>query len=239
MEDYKGYKKETVSVCGRRAYIIHPNITPTGKWAMKTEYFEAFPAVQLKLLELGYYVAYIENKTRWYVEEDNDAKAELAEYMIKTYNVSPKSVIIGMSCGGMQGIYFGSKYPQYVSCMYLDAPVVNLLSCPFNVGRAPREQKWLDEYTNSTGLTLRDLLSYRNHPLDRIDDLIKNKIPVILICGDSDTVVPYEENGKLLNDKYVKSGVPVKTIVKQGCNHHPHSLEDNTPIIDFILKYDK
>ena len=88
-------------------------------------------------------------------------------------------------------------------------------------------------------MTLIDLMSYRDHPLDNIPKLIENKIPVILVCGDSDETVPYEENGKLLDEAYAKSGLPYKLIVKPGCGHHPHSLEDNTEIIDFIMENDR
>ena len=47
-------------------------------------------------------------------------------------------------------------------------------------------------------MTLSELICYRNHPIDVADRLIKAKIPVFLVCGDSDTVVPYCENGELL-----------------------------------------
>ena len=39
-----------------------------------------------------------------------------------------------MSCGGLCAINFAAKYPDLVSVLYLDAPVVNLLSCPMGFG---------------------------------------------------------------------------------------------------------
>ena len=35
-----------------------------------------------------------------------------------------------------------------------------------------------------------------------------------------------------------KAGAIIKTIIKENCGHHPHGLEDNMPIIDFVKKYD-
>lgn len=235
MEIWNGYELRKTVLNGRNVVIQVPQ-NPNGKWTLKTEYFDAFPDVQLKLLERGYYVAHIQNITRWHVWEDTDARAELAEYMHRSYGVSKKCVIIGMSCGGMQGIYFAAKYPQYVSCMYLDAPVINFLSCPANMGKATEDE--YEEFENATGFTKQELLSYRQHPLDYIPGLAKNNIPVILICGDTDCAVPYEENGKLLNDEYEKAGAIIKTIIKENCGHHPHGLEENMPIIDFIKEYD-
>jgi hypothetical protein len=42
---------------------------------LKTEYFGAFPAFELEMLNRGYYVAHIKNTTRWCLPEDTDAKA--------------------------------------------------------------------------------------------------------------------------------------------------------------------
>lgn len=240
METWNGFELKREIIFEREALIVSPKRgTENGKWALKTEYFEAFPDVQIKLLHLGYHVVHIKNKTRWHISEDSEARAILAEYMNKIYGLSKKCAIIGMSCGGMQGIYFASKYPEYVSCMYLDAPVVNFLSCPFALGKKAKDTTMEEEFTKESGITRTKILSYRGHPLDYIPDLLKYNIPIILVCGDSDTVVPYEENGKLLNDAYKDNGKIIKTIIKKGANHHPHGLDDNGEIVDFILKYDR
>ena len=70
--------------------------------------------------------------------------------------------------------------------------------------------------------------------MDRIPALIENRIPAVLIYGDSDTIVPYEENGKTLEDAYRKAGIPLFCEGKAGCGHHPHGLEDNSGILAFI-----
>ena len=67
--------------------------------------------------------------------------------------------------------------------------------------------------------------------------IISDGIPAILICGDSDKTVPYVENGKYLSQKYRKSDVPFVEILKKGCDHHPHGLDDLTPLIEFTKKY--
>ena len=61
--------------------------------------------------------------------------------------------------------------------------------------------------------------------------------PVFLICGDSDKVVPYEENGAHLARMYRESDVPFEEILKPGCDHHPHGIEDLTPLVAFAEKY--
>ena len=236
-ERWNGYPAERFTLNGRSVLLVSPRVAPNGRWAIKSEYFDAFPAVQLALLEQGYHIAYIENQTRWHVWADTDARAALARYLHEEKGLAEKGVLIGMSCGGMQGIYFGAKYPQYVSCLYLDAPVVNLLSCPACMGRAT-EGGMMEEFEAAKGMDRFALLAYRDHPLDHLPALVQNRVPVVLVAGDSDRTVSFEENGLLLQKAYEAAAAPLLAIVKPGCDHHPHSLEDNTPILDFIRKYD-
>ena len=86
-------------------------------------------------------------------------------------------------------------------------------------------------------MTISDLLSYLNHPMDNIIDLYKYKIPIILVCGEVDTVVPYTENVAVLKRLYEENNGIIQTILKPNCNHHPHGLEDPTPIVNFIQRY--
>ncbi len=242
-ENWFGYNLEHKEIFCRDAIIVYPKEgTANGKWALKTEYFGAFPDAEIRLLEKGYHIAHIASKTRWYVHEDNDARVELAKYMHQTLGLSKKCVVVGMSCGGMQGIYFGAVYPEYVSCMYLDAPVVNLLSVVFGLGRTSTckdLEVFQKQFVEDKKMTLADTISYREHPLDYIPRLVQHRIPVVLVSGDSDTVVNFEENGLFLKEAYEKEGIPLEVYIKEGGDHHPHGLPDNSPVVEFILKYDK
>ena len=233
--NWNGFKMLETELCGRLVKIVFPNCEPNGKLVMKTEYFEDFPNTQIALVEKGYHLIYIANQTRWFMPGDAEAKKALIDHMAENYGTERKAALIGMSCGGLHAIYFASAYPEYVACMHLDAPVVNLLSCPGGVGK--RNSGMLPEFTEHTGMTLSDLVTYRNHPYDHIPKLIENKIPVILVAGDSDMSVPFDENGIYVKNAYEKTEIPFKFIMKPGCGHHPHGIVDNTTIIEFAIKY--
>ncbi len=233
---WNGYKKIDFEFEGKNAILVYPETPVKGnKWLFKTEYFDAFPDFQIKMLENGYFLAHIENTTRWCLDEDTERQYSFAKFLHKEFGLNEKCMTVGMSCGGMQSVYLGAKHPDIISCLYLDAPVLNLLSCPCGLGKGTTEM--YEEFVTATGKTIEDLINYRKHPIDYVDDLIKNDIPVFLICGDSDTVVPYEENGEELYKKYIKSGKTVFRVVKEDCDHHPHGLTDNTPLVEFALKY--
>ena len=48
--------------------------------------------------------------------------------------------------------------------------------------------------------------------------------------------MPCKENGANLAEYYQKNGGQIKVIVKPDCDHHPHSLEDPAPIVEYIMK---
>ena len=83
-------------------------------------------------------------------------------------------------------------------------------------------------------MDLPQLICYRKHPIDQMHLLLENKIPIVMVYGDSDEIVPYEENGAILEAYYRNNGGNLLVIGKAKCGHHPHGLEDNTPIINFV-----
>ncbi len=232
--DWYGFKKIDFRFEEKDATVIFANEPVQGnKWMLKTEYFGAFPEFEIEMLKRGYHLASVQNGTRWGDFADTERQAHFCDFLHSEFDFNEKCCPVGMSCGGMQAIYLAALYTEKVAAMFIDAPVVNLLSCPFGVGR-DYDQGMALEYTEHTGRTISDMLSYRKHPLDYLPKIID--IPVFLACGDSDTVVPYEENGKLLYDYFIQNGGKIELAIKKGGNHHPHCLPDNTPIIKFITE---
>ena len=236
MNNWNGYEVKNIKVNEHDAFIVCPK-NPNGKWAIKTEYFEHFPDVQLKLLEMGYHIAHVINITRWHKKEDSDARAKLCEYMVKELGLDKKCSIIGMSCGGLYACKVAAKFPEFIDVLYIDAPVMNLLSCPLGLGIG--KPHVIDECLDALKLTMSQMLSYRDNPIDKMDVLIKNDIPVVLVVGDSDDIVPFCENGALLEKYYNENGGKIVVYIKENCGHHPHGLEDYKGLVDQIEKFSK
>lgn len=219
---------------GRRAVLVKPECEANGKWAVYTEYFWAFPGTAVELLERGWHIAYLENINRWGIEKDQEARHRFKDYLCDKYGLDNKCVTIGMSCGGLHAVKYAGMFPEDISVLYLDAPVLNLLSCPMKFGKGMVDQEMKTECLDALQMTESDMICYRRHPMDFIPVLVENKIPVLMIYGDSDEVVPYEENGFLLENAYRKNGVPIRVNGKEGCGHHPHGLENPAKAADSI-----
>ena len=236
---WNGFKKIEFEFEGRVAIVVFPEKANEDKnWLFKTEYFGAFPDFEIEMLKRGWHLAFIANKTRWCLDEDLDLKARFAEYLHEEYGLYQKCVPVGMSCGGMFACKFAAKYPECVSALYIDAPVMNLLSCPGDLGIA--KGNMLGEFQKATGMTMSELICYREHPIDKMHLLLENNLPIMLVYGDSDPIVPYCENGAILEKYYRENGGTIIAIGKNDCGHHPHGLPDDcTPIIEFVEKYSK
>ncbi len=232
VSDYHGFKCLDFEFMGRGAKLVCPNGNSNGNWALKTEYFDAFPDTQLELLSRGWHIAYNENMHRWAEPEDLSRKSAFVEFVSKEFSLSEKCVPIGMSCGGLYAVKLAAIIPEKIAGLYLDAPVINLLSCPCTLGVA--KISLYDEYFELTGRTISEMLSYRDHPFDKLPTLLKNNIPIVLVAGDSDSVVPYSENGILVEKYYKENGGDIKVFIKPGCEHHPHGLENFEAIADII-----
>lgn len=57
------------------------------------------------------------------------------------------------------------------------------------------------------------------------------------VYGDADEVVPWQENTGVVAERYRALGGEIELIAKPGIGHHPHALDDPTPIVRFILKH--
>ena len=215
------------------AKVVMPNVSPNGKWALKTEYFGAFPNVEIELLKRGWHIAYQQNDNRWACEKDLARKADFVKFVSAAFDLETRCTMVGMSCGGMYAVLLAARCPELIDVLYLDAPVMNLLSCPCDMGTA--ESGLYEEFYRYTHKSKSEMISYRNHPIDHMATLLKNDIPIVLVAGDSDKIVPYAENGALLAEYYEEHGGRIRIFIKEGCGHHPHGLDDGKMIADEII----
>ena len=233
------YRMESFSFEDRKAVIVFPEKRDArGRWALKTQYFAAFQDLEEALVERGFHLLYLENRNRWGTNDDLDAKERFMRAMAEKYDLAPKGMLVGMSCGGLHAIKQAARHPDTVSLLYLDAPVVNLLSCPFGLGACGSdiESHVKQETLDALGLTMSGMIAYRDHPLDRLPALVESRIPALLVWGEADSTVPFEENGLHVQKAYEQAGLPLLCQSKPGTGHHPHGPADMESALTFILE---
>lgn len=237
---WNGFTCKTFEFEGREAHVVFPQ-NGNGRLALKTEYWNAFPAGEIALLENGFHLCFIKNDNRWGTDPDLDRKARFVRFVAAQYGLNERTIPVGMSCGGLFAIKFAAKYPELVSCLYLDAPVLNYLSCPcgFGTGEPLARGEAVKEILNALGLeSVSQLIGYRQMPLDSVPELVKHRIPVLMIAGGKDNTVPYHENGALLEKAYMEAGIECQVHIKPECAHHPHGLETPDAVVKFALSHE-
>ena len=214
---FDNYKKKEFRFAERNAVIIYPNCESNGKMILKTEYLSAFPTFDEAMLDRGYYLIHIYHRSRWAPDIETEIMADFVKYCAKELNASEKIIAEGMSCGGLQAAKLAEFYPELCAVLYLDAPVLNILSM-VGFGEACKDNldSFWREIVDAYGVNKASIVNYRKSPIDNMTPLIENNIPVIMLYGNMDNVVVYQENGKVLEDFYKEHGGTIKVIGKSS-----------------------
>ncbi len=223
-------KTEIFEHNGYTATVILPE-NPNGEWVWKTEFLYAFDQAEQALLDRGYTRVYYQISDKFGSKNAVELMYQFHQILLQKYSfLAKKANLFGFSRGGLYAFNYAISYPQMVNKIYLDAPVLNLKSWPPK--NSEDQQLFFSEY----GLSEKSFESFKGSPIDNIEKLYQTKIPVLMVAGDSDLVVPFCDNGQYLIDYYSKQGVKIPLYLKKECGHHPHSLEDVSPILEFICK---
>lgn len=232
---WNGFACETFEFAGREAFIVHPAGVSCGRLLLKTEYMDAFPVFDSAMLEKGYTLIHVRHKNRWATDDETRLMADFVRHCAQKLGTDDRCVLEGLSCGGLQAARFAALYPELTAVLYLDAPV---LSIPSMAGAGAIDPAMIAEFRPEIlaayGIGDAALADFRKSPVDNLHPLTENGIPVILLYGDADTVVVWEENGKILADFYKENGGEICVIAKPGVGHHPHGLADPAPIVAFV-----
>ncbi len=104
---------------------------------------------------------------------------------------------------------FAELYPELTAVMYLDAPVLNILSmCGLGESTCPANAPFWREIVATFGVSRSTIVNFRKSPIDNMEPLIEHDIPVLMLYGNADDVVIYEENGKVLEEFYKEKRRP-------------------------------
>jgi lysophospholipase L1-like esterase/pimeloyl-ACP methyl ester carboxylesterase len=216
--------------------IVPPNPSQSKSWAWKGEFLDAFANTEIGLLKRGVYVVYLnvpnllgapEAVRHW-----NDAYLELTQ----RYEMAKKPALIGLSRGGLYCYNWALANPDKVACIYGDAPVMDIKSWPGGKGKGKGSP-------NDWQLALKvygfkdeaEALAFQGNPIDNLKPLVDAHIPLFHVYGDADEIVPWEENTGIVAERYRGLGGSIQLIGKPGIGHHPHGLDDPTPVVEWIL----
>ena len=234
---WNGYERLDFKVADHAALVVKPKTPADGKpWIWRTEFFGHEPQGDIALLAAGWHVAYFQVSNMYGAPSSIELMDKFHAHVTKEMGLAQRVTLEGFSRGGLYAVNFAAAHPDKTAALYLDAPVLDIRSWPGGKGKGKGDKGCWAQAMKIYNLTEETAPAFKGNPLDSAETLAKAGIPIISVCGDADDAVPYPENTKLFAEKYTAAGGKIEVIVKPGVNHHPHSLKDPKPIVDFLLK---
>lgn len=234
------FDKFEFEIAGAKATVVVPARPLPGRpWVWRGEFFGAFADADLALVKAGWHLAYY-GVPDLFGSPKAVTKWEAFHTRLTTdYKLHPKPGLIGLSRGGLYCLNWAVAHPDRTLAIYLDNAVCDFKSWPggqplkLGMGKgSPAEWKKLlaaYDFANDA-----EAIAYPRNPTETLEPLAKAKIPLLLVYGDQDQVVPHTENSERVFDRYKALGGPVERIVKPGQDHHPHGLKDVSLVVKFF-----
>lgn len=228
--EWNGCEMHTFTLEGREGLVVIPDSPLDGNpWVWRPAFWGAFPSIDEALLKAGFHIAYYDNTYEWGRPEALDSGQKFYETVTKQYNLMPKAVMNGLSRGGYYALRRAQLYPETVGCLILDNPLVDIFELQRN------DEWWADvieKWHIHDNPPVRG--EFLENALNNIHVPAAAGIPVLLLSGGSDSIVPYENNGRHVVEVYRRYNAPIKSIVRPGAGHHPHGLDSASAVVPFV-----
>lgn len=236
---FHGYPCADFVFNGRDCKVVQPKMTAESHpWVWRARFWGHEPQADIALLERGYHIVYCDvaellgNKTCIAIWND-------FYRMVHKAGLSQKAVMEGMSRGGVYVFNWAAANPRKVACVYVDNPLLNINAWAEEMLQLPEGKKndMFEAFKKDYNLTTpEEVRSFNGGPVTLIKQIVKGHYPILILCADEDEAVPPAENTNLFEKKVKELNGNIPVIHKPGFKHHPHSLPDPTPIVDFIVK---
>jgi lysophospholipase L1-like esterase/pimeloyl-ACP methyl ester carboxylesterase len=234
--NYYGFQGYDFTFRNRNAKIVVPKqIAPGHPWVWRARFWGHEPQTEIALLERGFHIVYCDVSELFGNDEALSIWDSYYQFLIHA-GLSRKAVMEGMSRGGYYIYRWTAAYPDRVAAVYADAPVLDIKSWPGGKGKGEASpENWSIFLKDFKLTTEEEALHFKGNPIDQTDQIVKSGAPLLHVVGDADNIVPVAENTSLFEQKIKAAGGSIKVIHKPGVSHHPHSLQNPQPIVDFIL----
>lgn len=145
------------------------------------------------------------------------------KFLVAELGLEERCCLVGMSWGGFYSVRYASMHPECVKAMYLDAPLLDFSTLSSFKGKTCEQLKAFYPQVTKDYVGADDPLQ----PVSpaRAEAIAKANIPVLLIYGAKDTVVPAESNCLRFAEAFEKSGGHLRLWRDNLRGHHPHGLE--------------
>ncbi len=230
-----GHELLSFKLNGADCKIAKPRVVAKGApWIWRARFWGHEPQFDTTMLELGWHVLYCDVADLFGAPKAVDRWNTFYQRTRKI-GLNPKPVLEGMSRGGLIIHNWALANPDKVAGLIADNAVMDFTSWPGGIGTGTGSTRSWAPCLAAYGLADDDAAkAYDQQPVDHVARLARAGIPMLYLVGLSDQVVPPAENS-LKAREILKDYPKLQVIEKPGMGHHPHSLPNPTPIVEFAL----
>ncbi len=235
---FYGYECDDFTFNGRACKIARPKLAAKGHpWVWRARFWGHEPQTDIALLQQGFHVVYCDVVELLGNDEDINSWNNYYK-LLHNAGLAKKAVMEGMSRGGVYVFNWAAVNPDKVACVYVDNPLLNMPSWAAKfIGKTDiKDGMFLAFKRDYYLVTDADVLNFKGSPVDKVKDIVKGKYPILILCADDDEEVSPKDNTLLFEQRLKKLNGDITIVHKPGFKHHPHSLPNPAPIVDFILK---
>jgi predicted esterase len=228
---------EVFRVKGRTAFLLLPaqrHSTSTTPWVWYAPTLPGLPGDEErwmfeKFLDAGLAIAGIDVGESYGSHRGRDIYSAFFEKLVQERGLSRRACLLPRSRGGLMLYNWAADHPSSVACIAGIYPVCNLSSYP-GLKKASGAYGMNEEQLGAK------LAEY--NPIERLEPLSKAHIPIFHIHGDSDKVVPLEENSGELARRYRMRGGEITLKIIEGQGHNMWSgWFQCQELVDFVVAH--
>jgi pimeloyl-ACP methyl ester carboxylesterase len=233
---WHGYPRYDFVVDGRRCTVVTPQrVAPGVPWVWRASFFDQRPEVEVALLAAGFHVVYVD------VIDLCGSPAAVAvwdavyDLLTQTHGLSPRPALTAISRGGLIAYNWAAAHPDRVACIFADIPVCDFKSWPGGFGRGPGDANEWHKCLQAYDFDEASALRYRGNPVDKLEPLAQAGVPLLHASARADPVVPFDENTRLVAERYPTLGGEITVIEKPGAGHTP-GVDPPDQVIEFLRR---
>jgi len=220
--------KYTFKYADRDAIIVVPKAPRKDRaWILRPAFFGAFANADEELVKRGFFLLYYDVTHCYASPNAMNLLDNFYKFAIAEFKLNDKVALEGLSRGGACALNWANRNPSKIACVYVDAPV-----CDFSVWPSEKQTNLYKDFLKEWNVE--SFEGFKGNPLDNLENLAHSGVPVLMVAGDADKTVPFSQNGQIYAKRFFDNGGNIETIIKKGCDHHPHGLENPDLIVNFI-----
>ncbi|MDB5110321.1 MAG: hypothetical protein JWR67_1435 [Mucilaginibacter sp.] len=235
---FYGYPCADFTLDGRKCKVVKPKWSAKGHpWIWRTRFWGHEPQTDIALLQRGFHLVYYDAAELLGNNENIKDWNDFYNLLHKA-GLGKKSVMEGMSRGGVYVFNWAAVNANKVACVYVDNPLLNIPSWASGPMKTPEvKNDMFEAFKKDYNLTTDEQVrQFKGSPVDKVSAIVKGRYPILILCADADEEVSPADNTLLFEQKVKALNGDITVMHKPGFKHHPHSLPNPTPIVDFILK---